>query len=210
MFGGFGIFRDGLMFALLADEVLYFKTDEACAHKFEARGLRPFRYEARGKVNLLRYHEAPPEAYEDAQAMAIWAREGWDCALRARRPAAGSAGKPAARGASGRRGVEQPSPSWRVGTKPPAAPSDLAALDYLGPRSVEMLGLAGIRSQAQLRELGSVVAYARTKAVCPQVTLNLLWALEGALSQRPWQEVAEHDRASLLMALEDVQRHQAG
>ncbi len=35
--------------------------------------------------------------------------------------------------------------------------------------------------------------------------VNLLWALEGALTCRRWQEVAETDRASLLMALEDVQ-----
>jgi DNA transformation protein len=46
----------------------------------------------------------------------------------------------------------------------------------------------------------------RTREFSPGVSLNLLWALEGALTGRPWQEVAVADRASLLMALEDAQR----
>ncbi len=70
-----------------------------------------------------------------------------------------------------------------------------------------MLAKAGICTDASLRSLGAVVAYARTKAVCPKASLNLLWALEGALTGRDWKLVAETDRASLLMALEDVQRH---
>ena len=38
MFGGFGIYRQGLMFALIADERLYFKTDDLSQPQFEARG----------------------------------------------------------------------------------------------------------------------------------------------------------------------------
>ena len=71
---------------------------------------------------------------------------------------------------------------------------------------LEMLAKAGIKTAQELKRLGAVMAYAKTKAVCPKASLNLLWALEGALSGRPWQQVAETDRASLLMALEDVQR----
>ncbi len=63
-----------------------------------------------------------------------------------------------------------------------------------------------IQQADELRRVGAVVAYVRTKAVWPRASLNLLWALEGALSGRPWQQVAETDRASLLMALEDVER----
>lgn len=47
----------------------------------------------------------------------------------------------------------------------------------------------------------------RTQAQCPSASLNLLWALEGALSGRSWRQVAEQDRLSLLMALEDAQSH---
>jgi len=184
MFGGFGLFRDGLMFGLLADEVLYLKVDAQSVDDFEARGLGPFRYASKGKVGALRYHQAPAEVYEDAQAMALWCDKAWACAVRARKPT------PA--------GATRVRPSGRTGTLP-----------NLGPRSADMLAQAGIHSEDDLRRMGSVMAYARTRAVCPQASLNLLWAIEGALSGRPWQVVAEQDRASLLMALEDVQRHLA-
>ncbi|MGC4060609.1 MAG: TfoX/Sxy family protein [Aquabacterium sp.] len=64
----------------------------------------------------------------------------------------------------------------------------------MGPKSQEMLAKAGIKTEAQLRKLGSVRAYAKTKAACPKASLNLLWALEGALSGRDWKAVAESER----------------
>lgn len=86
------------------------------------------------------------------------------------------------------------------------SPNTLADLPNLGPRSAEMLVRAGITSRAQLQALGAVAAYARAKAVEPSVSLNLLWALEGALTGLPWQVVAREHRTSLLLALEDHQR----
>ncbi|WP_212758161.1 TfoX/Sxy family DNA transformation protein [Usitatibacter palustris] len=65
-----------------------------------------------------------------------------------------------------------------------------------------MLRKAGITSQAQLRKLGAVRAFVKVKASDSRASLNLLWALEGALSNRPWQEVAKRDRLSLLLAVE--------
>ncbi len=69
-----------------------------------------------------------------------------------------------------------------------------------------MLALAGITTVAQLQELGSVVAFARAKQADARVSLNLLWALEGALTDQPWQTVAREHRTSLLLALEAYQR----
>lgn len=92
MFGGHGIFRDGLMFALIAGDTLYFKADEASIGRFQERGLGPFTYEARGKEKMsLRYFRAPEEVFDDAQAMTEWAREAFECALRNRKPAAKAA-----------------------------------------------------------------------------------------------------------------------
>lgn len=65
-----------------------------------------------------------------------------------------------------------------------------------------MLARAGIATTAQLRALGSVRAYAQAKAANPGASLNLLWALEGALTGLPWQQVAREHRTSLLLALE--------
>ena len=36
MFGGLGVFRHGLMFALVADDTLYLKADETSAIAFKA------------------------------------------------------------------------------------------------------------------------------------------------------------------------------
>ncbi len=77
----------------------------------------------------------------------------------------------------------------------------------LGPKSAELLALAGIRTVQDLQRLGSVRAYAKAKKVSPRVSLNLLWALEGALSGLPWQVVAKEHRTSLLLALE---AHESG
>lgn len=83
--------------------------------------------------------------------------------------------------------------------RPPLAIADLHGL---GPKSQQMLAAAGIRTVAQLRRIGSVRAYARVRSVTKGASLNLLWALEGALSGLPWQVVAKEHRLSLLLALE--------
>jgi DNA transformation protein len=82
----------------------------------------------------------------------------------------------------------------------------ISDLKSLGPKSQEMLASAGIHSIEQLQELGSVVAYIRVKRVWPGTSLNLLWALESALSGMPWQEVAKIHRTSLLLAVDEAER----
>ena len=85
-------------------------------------------------------------------------------------------------------------------SKSTAAPDGLAGL---GPKSRAMLAAAGITTPTQLRDLGSVRAYARVKAVPGNhASLNLLWALEGALTGEHGQVVAREHRLSLLLALE--------
>jgi DNA transformation protein and related proteins len=93
--------------------------------------------------------------------------------------------------------------------EPSAKPGDpaveLAALANLGPKSAQALVAAGVTSFAQVQRLGSVATYAKVKQVNPRVTLNLLWALEGAVSGLPWQVVAKEHRTSLLLALDALQ-----
>ena len=79
------------------------------------------------------------------------------------------------------------------------------ALPNLGPVSRQMLADAGIDSVQALRRLGAVAAYARVKGLHPRASLNLLWALEGALTGLRWQDVAREHRTSLLLALESIQ-----
>lgn len=86
-------------------------------------------------------------------------------------------------------------------------PKSISELKSLGPASQEMLAKAGISSVAQLRQLGAVAAYAITRQANAGVSLNLLWALESALTGQPWQEVARQHRTSLLLALEQYEKN---
>lgn len=84
----------------------------------------------------------------------------------------------------------------------------LSQLANLGPQSQAMLRAAGIHSLEQLLRLGSVAAYAKVKRGGIKPSLNLLWALEGALTGLPWQRVAREHRTGLLLALEECERLQ--
>ena len=74
MFGGYGIFRDGRMFGLVADGELFLKTDAENRGDFESRDLTAFQYEMKnGKVSVMSYHHCPEEALDSPQAMRPWA-----------------------------------------------------------------------------------------------------------------------------------------
>ncbi len=85
MFGGYGIYLDQLMFALVADDTLYLKLDDESRGEFEAAGLEAFRYTKKGKSYQMSYHEAPQDALEDAELLRDWARKAVDSAMRSAR-----------------------------------------------------------------------------------------------------------------------------
>ncbi|WP_119394795.1 TfoX/Sxy family protein [Salinibius halmophilus] len=78
----------------------------------------------------------------------------------------------------------------------------LAQLANLGPKSAQMLVDAGIKTEAQLRQVGAIAAYAQVKQQHQNASLNLLWALEGVLQNKPWQDIAKHQRQELILALD--------
>jgi DNA transformation protein len=83
MFGGHGIFMNGLMFGLIADDQLYLKVDDGNRAAFEAEGLQPFTYNGKGKPVAMSYREAPSEGFDDPEILCEWAREAYAAALRA-------------------------------------------------------------------------------------------------------------------------------
>ena len=86
MFGGMGVFRDGLMFALIVDDVLYLKASEEGRAVFEAEGLKPFSYATKkGEHTLTSYWRAPERCLDDPDDMTIWARRAFEVALKAKR-----------------------------------------------------------------------------------------------------------------------------
>lgn len=87
MFGGHGLYCNGLFIAIIADEQLYFKADARSQPRFEAAGLQRFQYQARGRTVQLMYYEAPTEVYDDARVMTEWGQLALAAAVRAAGPA---------------------------------------------------------------------------------------------------------------------------
>ncbi len=76
MFGGHGIYRNGLIFAIVADGELFFKVTDANRADYEERGLQPFTYEAKNKKRVaMSYYQAPPECLDDSRFMVEWAEK---------------------------------------------------------------------------------------------------------------------------------------
>jgi len=82
MFGGYGLYGDGLMFALVFDGRLYLKVDERNKADFVAAGCEPFVYEGQEKPIEMSYWTVPESALESSEDMAPWARRGLAAALR--------------------------------------------------------------------------------------------------------------------------------
>lgn len=88
MFGGVGIYADGLFFAVVDDETLYFKVDDVTRGDYEERGLGPFRpFGEEGPA--VGYYPVPGELLEDPDALCPWLDAALDVAQRARRRGGG-------------------------------------------------------------------------------------------------------------------------
>jgi len=93
MFSGYGLFRQGAMFGLIAGDALYLRVDERNRPDFVAAGAPVFRYRrgAAGEVEIRGYMACPPDILEDADRMIGWAQAAASAALAAK------AAKPAGR-----------------------------------------------------------------------------------------------------------------
>lgn len=91
MFGGAGVYAEGVMFALLADEGIYLKTDAKLRAALESEGCEPFLWirPGDGKAIDMGYVSLPADALDDAEIACGWGRRALAIAL-----AAKSAAKP--------------------------------------------------------------------------------------------------------------------
>ncbi|MFN3912344.1 TfoX/Sxy family protein [Hyphomonas sp.] len=76
MFGGAGVFRDGLMFALLGDDTIYLKTDAALRADLEAEGCAPFLWTkpSTGEEIDMGYVSLPSSAMDDPDEASQWGK----------------------------------------------------------------------------------------------------------------------------------------
>nr|CAD6616005.1 competence protein TfoX [Rhizobium sp. TCK] len=88
MFGGKGIYHQGLIIALeLSDGELLLKADATSAAEFRAAGARQWTYESKkGKAAAMPYWTIPDEALDDPDILQKWLRLAYEAALRAQSP----------------------------------------------------------------------------------------------------------------------------
>ena len=81
MFGGAGLYRDGVMFGLIAEDTVYLKVDNSNRKDFEAAGMSPFRPDADKKMTMP-YYEVPADVLEEAALFCAWAEKAHRVAVR--------------------------------------------------------------------------------------------------------------------------------
>lgn len=82
MFGGHGLYFDGMIIGIIIQDALYLKVDEGTRARFEAAGSAPFVYDSRGRTIEMGYWSAPEEALDSPEQMQPWARLAIAAALR--------------------------------------------------------------------------------------------------------------------------------
>lgn len=87
LFGGIGVSRASVQFAMIMDNSLYFVVDDGTRSHYEAAGMRPFSYETqKGRVQVRRYFEVPEEVLSDPDELRVWARASMRAAAQKKKP----------------------------------------------------------------------------------------------------------------------------
>lgn len=84
MFGGAGIYCDGVMFALVEDDVLYFKADDTTTSRYVNEGMTPFTFEGQTGPVQMSYWRAPERLYDDPDDMLRFVRDAVHVAIQAK------------------------------------------------------------------------------------------------------------------------------
>ena len=86
MFGGVGLFHDGMMFGLIARDELFLKVGDGNRSQYESAGEAPFSYETKhGPHTIGSYWRCPPDLLDDPEKFQAWARKAMDAAFVAAR-----------------------------------------------------------------------------------------------------------------------------
>lgn len=188
MFGGVGIYSGEHFFALIANDVLYFKVDQQNRADFEARGMSAFQPFA-DRPATMSYYEVPSDVIGDERRLRAWVAKALDVARAARERSGAkrvgrARGEPAQDGARRARGKR----TRRVaGARTEPAAQRL----NLGPKARLRLAEVGVHTFADLERLGSVAVFRAVRARHPARSASLLYALEGLLLGLRWDELPD-------------------
>ncbi len=73
MFGGFGLYKDGIIFGMIIEDQLYFKVNDSTRKEYIDRGSTPFMYEGKNKKQVsLNYYILPSEILENREEIGEW------------------------------------------------------------------------------------------------------------------------------------------
>ena len=75
MFGGIGLYSDGIFFGLIDDDTLFFKTNDSNIAPYRERNMPRFMPFPDRPEAVLGYHQVPADVIEDAQTLVAWARQ---------------------------------------------------------------------------------------------------------------------------------------
>lgn len=81
MFGGYGLYRDGVIFGMIADDELFFKVDDTNRAQYEKQGSTPFEYSGHGKTVQMSYWRVPEAVIENAKTLENWLEESVEISL---------------------------------------------------------------------------------------------------------------------------------
>ncbi|CAH0525586.1 TfoX/Sxy family DNA transformation protein [Vibrio hippocampi] len=168
MFGGFGIFIDDTMFALVVNDRIHIRADKSTATKFQQLAYHPYVYQKRGFPVVTNYFALPDAYWQTPEKIIEYAKEALQVAKQAK--------------------IAQQKPtSIRL--------KDLPNLRLTTER---MLKKAGIDSVSELQQQGSVEAFkAIQRTHKGNVSIELLWALEGAIEGKHWSVIPQDKRQQL-------------
>ncbi|ODQ00680.1 TfoX/Sxy family DNA transformation protein [Salinivibrio sp. DV] len=174
MFGGFGIFCDDTMFVLVVENQLHLRAGKENETLLKQQGLEPYVYKKRGFPVVTKYFAIPEEWWDDEEKLLSEAKYALEVAKRDR------------------------------AEKNRTSPTRLKDLPNLRLATERMLKKAGITSPADLQQQGAVNAYkALLSAHEKELSLELLWSLEGAITGKHWSVVPPQRRQELLQHLEN-------
>lgn len=85
MFGGHGIYKDGVIVGLIIEDELFFKVDESNKQDYIDHNSSPFSYDRGDKVISMSYWRVPLDILEDSDPLGIWVEKSFEASQKVKR-----------------------------------------------------------------------------------------------------------------------------
>lgn len=178
MFGGHGLYLGGVFFGLVAEGELYFRVDDATVGDYERAGSAPFQ-PFPDKPSMRTYWSVPERVQRDGDELRAWAERAL-AAARARDTTRSKRARSAAK--------TEPDPTMSILRM---------RIPNVGPAARRWMREVGVATRGDLERLGSVATFRAVRANGRRASVNLLYALEGALLGLPGDLLPDVVKANL-------------